>query len=142
MALSYIDALGLGFPEVRCHVVGDPNNYDNLVWEGGAPLPKQTTLDEWIAANPDGLKPTQLTKFEFRKLFTLNERVAIDNAETNESIPANYRKVVVTVLKDLELSGIVNLDLPDVISGVTFMETLGLLAPGRAARILSNNPPV
>lgn len=139
--MDYIDAIGLGFPNVKCHIVGDPNNYDNIVWESGTPLPSQTTLDEWILANPTGPKPRVLTKFEFRKLFTMNERIAIDNAGTNTAIPALYRAMIVTALKDYELSWEVQLDNPDVQQGVNFLEMIGLIAPGRAVVILSNTAP-
>ncbi len=141
MALTYIEAIGLGFPNVKCHVVGDPDNYDNIVWEDGTPLPAQRTLDEWIAANPFGPKVMQLTKFEFRKMFTLNERISLDNASSNTAIPAQYRSMLITIFKDLEVSGVVNLDLPDVIAGVNFLESIGLIAPGRAAVILTNTAP-
>lgn len=139
--MNYIEAIGLGFPNVKCHVVGDVNNYDNIVWESGSPLPSQTTLDQWIASNPTGPKPREVTKYEFRKLFTFNERVAADAAVTNVNIPVNYRMMLATMLKDLELSAVIYLDNPDVIQGVGFIEMLGIIAPGRAAVVLSNTAP-
>lgn len=83
-----------------------------------------------------------LTRYEFRKLFTFNERVAIDSSPTNTSIPANYRAMILTLLKDLELSGEVQLWNPDVQQGIGLLEQIGLIGPGRAAQILSNTPPV
>lgn len=138
--MNYIDAIGLGFPTVHCHVVGDPSNYDNIVWEGGAPLPTQATLDQWMAANPEGPRPNTLTKYAFRKLFTQSERIAVDNAQSNAAIPAQYKAVLLTIAKDMELSAEVQLDNPDTIAGVGFLQTLGLIGPGRAAMILSNTP--
>lgn len=82
-----------------------------------------------------------VTKYEFRLLFTTNERIAIDNASTNTSLPAPARAAMVTLLKDLEVSGTVDLDLPQVHQGVTFLSTLGLIAPSRVAQILSNQYP-
>jgi hypothetical protein len=140
MSLNYMDAIGLGFPSVKCHVVGDPSNYDNIVWEGGSPLPNQVTLDQWLASNPTGPKPNVVTKYQFRKLFTLSERVAVDNAPSNTAIPASYRAMLLTMAKDMELSAEVQLDNPDVIGGINFLEQLGLIGVGRAAMILSNTP--
>lgn len=141
MSVSYLDAVRQGFPTVMAISNGDPFIYDNLEWTGGDAIPSQDDLDAWIKSTP-GHNPTmQLTKYQFRQLFTLAERVAIDNISLNETIPANYKAIIVTVLKDLELSEIVNLDLPAVISGVGLIEQLGLITAGRAKQILANEPP-
>jgi hypothetical protein len=49
--------------------------------------------------------------------------------------------MLITMNKDMELSQSVFLTNPDVAAGVGFLETLGLIAPGRAAEVLSNTPP-
>ena len=141
MALTYIQAITLGFPLVHCHVEGDGSVYEDIVWDSGEALPTQATLDSWIASNPGAIGEISLTRYEFRKLFTLTERVAIDNFQSNPNIPDNYKAILFTLLKDLELSGAVELFNPDVQSGVGLLEQLGLLASGRAAQILSNTPP-
>lgn len=74
-------------------------------------------------------------------MFTLAERVAVDNAQSNPNIPANYKAILLTVVKDLEVSGSVELYNPDVISGVHMLEQIGLIGPGRAEMILANTPP-
>ena len=138
---TYMEAIGVGFPNVQAHALGRGENYSDLIWDGGAALPSQETLDEWISANP---KPAEivLSRYEFRKLFTFNERVAIDNAYANTNSPTNYRAAIVTMLKDLEVSGAVFLDSnEDVAAGLNLLEQLGLIAPGRAAQILANQPP-
>lgn len=141
MAITYIEAIGKGFPSVQCHAIGDGSTYESLVWDAGSPIPDKTTLDQWIAANPVVPVGIALTRYEFRKLFTFNERVAIDSSPTNTAIPANYRAMLTTLLKDLELSGEVQLYNPDVQAGVGMLEQLGLIGVGRAAKILSNTPP-
>ncbi len=138
--MTYIDAISIGFPAVQCHTVGDGAIYTNIVWDAGNPLPDQATLDAWIAANP-GLTTLAITKYEFRKLFTLTERVGIDNVQSNANIAANYKAILLTMAKDMELSASVELNNSDVASGVQLLEQLGLIATGRAARILSNLPP-
>jgi hypothetical protein len=143
MALSYIEVIGLGFPAVQCHAIGDGTVYADIVWEAGAPLPSQATLDEWIASNPNaGVVQEGITKYEFRKLFTLAERVAVDNVQSNTNVPAQYRAMLLTMAKDMELSSEVFLTNPDVAAGVGLLEQLGLVGTGRATRILSNLPPL
>jgi len=139
--MNYIEAIGKGFPGVQCHTIGDGSTYESLVWDAGQPIPDKTTLDQWMAANPDLPLGVALTRYEFRKLFTFSERVAIDSAPTNTAIPANYRAMLLTLLKDLELSGEVQLWNPDVQQGIELLEQIGLIGPGRAAQILSNTPP-
>jgi hypothetical protein len=141
MALSYLDAITQGFPLVMAHAEGNPYIYDNIIWSGGDALPSQDDLNTWIAAEHIILS-NSVTKYQFRQLFTTAERVAIDNAGTNTAIPANYRAMLVTIMKDLELSQTVILTNPAVAQGVGFLETMGLIATGRAAQILSNTPPV
>jgi hypothetical protein len=121
-------------------VTGDPFDYNSLDWEGGAALPSQDELNEWILANPGYSVRLELTKYEFRKLFTLNEKVAIDNCQTNATIPAQYKAILVSVMKDLELSAVIHLDNPDVAAGVNLLVSVGLLTAPRAAEILSNTP--
>lgn len=140
---TYMEAISIGFPGVQCHAVGDGSVYEDIVWDAGAPLPTKETLDAWIIANPHAIAiGTVLTKFQFRKLFTLNERVAVDNAQSNPNIPANYKAILLTMAKDMEVSAEVQLELPDVQQGVQLLEQLGLLGAGRAAQILSNTAPV
>jgi hypothetical protein len=143
MTMTYIQAIGIGFPAVQCHALGDGSVYEEIVWDAGAPVPDQATLDAWIAANPDISTDSGvvLTKYAFRQLFTLPERIAIDNAPSNTAIPANYRAMLLTMSKDMELSAEVHLSKPDTIAGVGFLEQLGLIAAGRAAQVLSNVAP-
>ncbi len=46
---SYMLAIGEGFPEVGCMCVGDPNIYENIVWQTGDPLPSREDLDAWLS---------------------------------------------------------------------------------------------
>lgn len=49
MTISYTDAIGQGYPNVRVHSLGDGMNYDLLSWTGGDSLPSKAELDSWIA---------------------------------------------------------------------------------------------
>lgn len=138
--LSYFDAVKQGYPTVIVQCLGDPFNYDSLDWQGGDAIPSKDELDQWIIENP-GWDPTlELTKYQFRQLFTLNERVAVDAAPTNEAIPAQYRAILFTMIKDLDLSEAVHLDNPQVSAGIGLLVQLGLLTAPRAAQILANTP--
>lgn len=140
MQYNYLEAISIGFPEVQVHTYGDGSTYEEIIWDSGIPLPSKQTLDEWIAANPKDVTEG-LTKYQFRKLFTLNERVLIDNAQQNPAISDNNKAILATIMKDLEVSGSVFLNNPDTIQGVMFLEQIGLIAVGRSAQILANIPP-
>jgi hypothetical protein len=142
MAISYLDAIRQGFPTVMAVSLGDPFIYANIDWTGGDAIPSQDDLDLWISQNP-GWNPTmELTKYQFRQLFTLNEKVAIDNFALNPAIPANYKAILTSVMKDLELSQVIHLDNPQVLAGVQLLAQLGLIAAPRVAQIMSNTAPV
>lgn len=79
-----------------------------------------------------------LTKTEFRDRFTLAEKIAIDNLETNENIPAEVKLTFKTAVKDFEAADTgINLLRPDVIQVVQAFEVFGLVSSGRAMEILS-----
>ena len=141
MATTYIEAIGKGFPGVQCHALGDGSTYESLVWDAGQPIPSQQFLDEWIAANPSISAERVITKYQFRKLFTFTERVNIDNFAMNPNLSDQSKAALSTILKDLDVSGEVQLDLPDVSAGIQFLEQVGLLSTGRAAQIIANTPP-
>jgi hypothetical protein len=141
MAMSYETALTTGFPDVIFKCNGDPFVYENLDWEGGDAIPSQEELDTWILENPGFDKRLELTKYEFRQLFTLSEKVAIDNFQSNSSLSENTKHILVSIMKDLELSAVVHLDNPNTISGIQFLVQSGLLTSGRAIQILSNEAP-
>lgn len=44
--LNYMDIIGTSYPTVFCHVVGDPDQYDNIVSDGGDPIPSRADLDQ------------------------------------------------------------------------------------------------
>jgi hypothetical protein len=134
---TYVDALVSGYPEVQFVLIagGSPLIYDDLEWIAGDAIPSKDDLDIWIKNN-------SLTQYQFRHLFTTAERVGIDNASTNTNIPAQYRAQLVTVMKDLELSSVVQLSNPQLAVGLGFLVQLGLLAANRPAQILSNTPVV
>lgn len=69
-----------------------------------------------------------LTQLEFLRLFTAEERIVVRLSTDS---------LVVDFLYLLNLAQDVKLDDPDTIAGVNYLESLGLLAEGRAAEILT-----
>lgn len=140
---TYVQALTIGYPGVVFSATGDGSIYTNITWISGTAMPTQAELDTWIAANPNAVALSQeITKYEFRKLFTFAERLAIDSAPTSTTISAANIATLNTMNKDMELSGSVVLSNPDTIAGVNFLASLGLIASTRVSQILSNTPPV
>lgn len=72
----------------------------------------------------------RLTKLEFLRRFTLNERILMRAAAQQSPQMYDYMAM-------LEMAEEVFLDDPDTIAGVTYLEQLGLLATGRATEILN-----
>ena len=93
-----------------------------------------------VAATPT--RSLEITKFQFRKLFTLEERMVIDNAQYNPAFTGSVKAAIATMQKDMEVSATVDLYLPDTIAGVNYLVSVGVLNAVRAERILSNLPPV
>lgn len=79
-----------------------------------------------------------VTKLAFRRRFTLQERIALDTAVSglNPLIPADAVAAMRTMQKDLELAEEINLEDPDVIHGLAFLQSLGLLTAERVQEIL------
>lgn len=81
-----------------------------------------------------------ISRLAFRRLFRFADRVAMDNAEQGEMSDGAWRTFV-TLMADFSAAQEVNLDDADVIEGVTFLEGVGFIPEGDAARILANIPP-
>jgi hypothetical protein len=135
---SYLEAISIGFPTVQCHCIGDGADYNSLVWDAGDPIPDQTTLDQWILSNPIS-NNTIVTKYEFRSLFTILERVSIDNVQFNPSISDYHKSILVTIAKDMENAEYIDLTEINTQQGVFLIEQLGLIASGRTSQILANH---
>jgi len=50
MSMTYMQAIGEGFPNTQCHSIGDGSVYDNIVHDAGDPIPEKAVLDTWIEA--------------------------------------------------------------------------------------------
>jgi len=102
--------------------------------EAQAAFPQYTCTERVAEASPPPAVRI-ITKLEFRRRFTLTERIALDAAPTNAALDATLRATLFTMTKDLELAESINLDDPDVVAGLALIESAGLIAAGRAAAI-------
>lgn len=74
--------------------------------------------------------PRTITKLEYLRRFTTDERVAIRAAASANPVLDDY-------LKLMELAQEINLDDQDTVSAVNMLEQAGLIALGRAAEVLA-----
>ena len=88
-----------------------------------------------------GTVTIEITKFQFRKLFTTAERIIIDNLATNPAYSDSVKSVVATLLEDIRVSNVVILTSADVVNGVNYLASVGIITTARAKQILANQPP-
>jgi hypothetical protein len=119
----------------RTTTVEPPTHGDKVV---GELYPNYTGI-EWvmvaysdpvIPAPPPPPRQSILTKLEYLRRFTQDERVAIRNAAKVNAVLEDYMAL-------LDLAQEINLDDPDTIAGVQMLEAAGLLNAGRAQEILA-----
>ena len=94
-------------------------------------------LDDYVELEPDHIIITHLA---FRRLFQLNERIAFDNFEENSVLTAEQKQTLRTISKDFEMAQEIDLKDPDVIGGLQFIESCGILGGGRSAEVLAYRP--
>lgn len=89
---------------------------------------------------PDVL-PKRITKLAFRNRFTIQEKANIELAaidDVNGTPEERMQSATLrALLKDIDAANFVDLTREDTISGVTMLETFGVLQPGRAEQILT-----
>lgn len=79
---------------------------------------------------------TTFTKFGFRQRFTTDELIAIDNAPDNADLPVEARAAIKSFLFSYQVADEIDTTDPTTQAGVQFLESVGLIAAGRAAEIL------
>lgn len=83
------------------------------------------------------LKKRTVTKYEFRKLFTSDELVKMDNLTTFISLTPLQAAQYNTLVKNFEAASEIELDNLDVIYGLGLLTQFGVLTPERRDAILS-----
>jgi hypothetical protein len=82
-----------------------------------------------------------ISKWNYRNLFTMAERIGIDGFQSNATLTAAQKAQLATLYEDFAAARHIDLTHPAVISATNLLEQLGLIASGRAAQILGNKPP-
>lgn len=77
-----------------------------------------------------------LTKYQFRKRFTLEELVRMDNLSTFVSLTPQQAAYYNTFQKDYDAATEIDLDNADVLSGLTLLVQLGVITESRKQEIL------
>jgi hypothetical protein len=143
MALTYMQAISQGFPDVQCHAPGDGDVYEDIVWDAGSPLPAKATLDQWIASNT-ATSNMKITVLAFRNRFTQAEKIAIDLASIDNPAAPMQQRQLAAMLRvsqaDTSCATFIDLARSDTRSGVQILETYGILGAGRASVILDTPP--
>lgn len=114
-----IDSLG----KVINTIILDPNS--NYMPPAGCTVRLFVPSENTNSSRP---KETILTQLQFLRKFTVDERIRIRNSPDSR---------VKDFLHLLTLAQDIRLDDSDTIMGVNFLESINLLASGRAAEILS-----
>lgn len=139
--MTYIEAIGIGFPGVYCHTVGNENLYENIIYDSGLPIPDKVTLDQWIWSNLVYPSDWKITVLAFRNRFTKIEKITMDLASIDDPTkPMNQRQLAASIrvdLRDTDNASYIDLTRPETITGVNALETYGLIAIGRANVILT-----
>ncbi len=82
-----------------------------------------------------------ITKYQFRQLFTLQEKIQIDNATLQTNLTQQQQMMLVTLEKDLNVADNIQLGTPDINNAIGFLTQIGILTPQRAMMVLANLPP-
>ena len=80
--------------------------------------------------DPVVIEQRTITRLEYLRRFTTEERVTIRAVSAQNAVLADY-------LQLMEMAQDISLDDPDTIAAVNMLEQAGLLASGRAAEVLS-----
>ena len=141
--MTYVEAIGAGFPGVQCHANGDGSVYEDIVWDAGLPLPSKEALDAWIASNAQAAS-TKITVLAFRNRFTQAEKIAIDLASIDNPTGTTQQRQLAATLRvmnaDIAVATFIDLSRADTRAGVQALETYGIIGAGRAAAILDTVP--
>ena len=111
-------------------------------YDADAPQPQHLAAP-WVVENvlvqasPQDIAPPPsvyggrrtLSRLEFLRLFTPQERIAIRTAATQSPVLADFMQM-------LELADDVHLDSADTATGVTLLEQAALIGAGRASEVL------
>lgn len=126
---------GPDIPDPGSPVVGQPYPYWNgFEWQ------EQVYQSNPVQSVPS--IPRHITKLAFRQRFTNSERIAIEIAALDNPAGTQQEReksaAIRSYMKDVDVAKFIDLDRSDLQAGVNFLESIGLLAAGRANEIITN----
>lgn len=133
-----VDGICYAVTQTTCEIIGSTlivlPSYDLSV------IGKRWTGSHWEDV-PKPKQPRHITKRAFRSRFTKPERVAIEWASVDRAdAPLAERQMAASLrsdLKDQEQADYIDLDDPDVATGLQQLAAFGLVEPHRPAEILT-----
>lgn len=133
--VSYLEAVredwtGVSAPQGMVEIT-------NVFNESPATLIGRTYSNNTVGNAPQSSASRRISHYQFRKRFTLQELIGMDNADLNQNIPSQTKAALKTMLKNFEAAEYIDLDNADVATGLATLEQVGLIAAGRAAQILA-----
>lgn len=142
---AQINAYGVAIAVTESHAAISGDNIVELPKYNPDILGMRWTGTHW-AEVPREPEPVQrrITPLAFRRRFTAAERAAIEWAAVDRADAGQQERMQAAQLrsnlKDQELASFIDLDDPDVAAGVQLLETVGLIADGRALQITDTPP--
>lgn len=67
--MNYIELISKNYPNIGCHIVGDPAVYENIVWDSGDSLPSKETLDGLLLNTIRAEKWEEIKKYRDERKF-------------------------------------------------------------------------
>lgn len=139
--MTYINAISIGFPGINCHIVGNDDVYENIIWDSGLPIPNKETLDQWLLSNPNAGSEKLITVLAFRNRFTKVEKITMELASIDSpSASIEHRQMAAAIrvdMKDSDNASYIDLNRPETRAGVQTLELFGIIGAGRANIILT-----
>jgi len=142
---AQINEQGIAVAVTDSHAPMQGANIVQLPKYNPAILGMRWTGTHWADVPPEP-EPVQrrITPLAFRRRFTAAERAAIEWAAVDRADATSGERQQAaqlrSTLKDQELASFIDLDDPDVAAGVQLLETVGLIADGRALQITDTPP--
>ena len=140
---AQLDAAGVAVALTQAGEEITAANMRRLPQYDASVLGRRWTGTKWVDVPPPKTS-RRITPLAFRRRFTATERAAIEWAAVDRAEAGTMERMQAAQLrsnlKDQELASFIDLDDPDVAAGVQLLETVGLIADGRALQIKDTPP--
>jgi len=129
------------FPEAITHALmtqDEIDEYNTILATPDAEAAMREKVDElFTQLHPRAEGAVALSKYQFRTMFTLNERIAFDNFAANDLLPAEAKMAINTIKCDFDAAQEIDIHLQDTVNGLLYLEGVGILSVGRTEEMLA-----